>query len=102
PQIKFTLHTPYLLNGQVVQGEQEVFLMDNQIVWNNILYNELVFLPTDPDTAYFELKEVTIGINFHWQREENQQFRGSLRILVEGDKLTAINILPVEEYLVSV
>ena len=102
PQVKFTLHTPYLINGQTTKGNQEVYLMDNQIVWNNVLYDELVFIPQDSDTGYFELKDVTIGINFHWQRDENQQFRGSLRIIVENDKLTAINILPVEEYLVSV
>ncbi|MGL5261126.1 MAG: SpoIID/LytB domain-containing protein [Bacteroides sp.] len=101
-RIKFTLHTPYLINGQETIGPQEVYLMDKQIVWNHILYDELVFIPIDSDTAYFELKDVTIGINFHWQRDENQQFRGSLRIIVEEDKLTAINILPVEEYLVSV
>ena len=45
---------------------------------------------------------MTIGVNFHWERKENQSFRGSLRIIVEGDKLTAVNILPIEEYLLSV
>lgn len=45
---------------------------------------------------------MTIGINFHWERKENQSFRGSVMFIVENSKVTAINILGVEEYLTSV
>ena len=102
PKIEFTLHIPYLINGIVVEGKQSVLFQQGQIAWNNVLYDELLFIPTNTDTGSFELEDVTIGINFHWERKENQKFRGSLRIIVEDDKLTAINILPVEEYLTSV
>ena len=51
----------------------------------------------------FELKDVTIGINFHWERKENQRFRGELEILKNDDgTLTAVNVLPIELYLKSV
>jgi stage II sporulation protein D len=43
-----------------------------------------------------------IGVKFHWERKEHQQFRGSLKIVREEDKLTAVNILPIEQYLLSV
>lgn len=60
------------------------------------------FQPKDPDKASFDLMDVTIGINFHWERKENQRFTGSLNIIDEGKHLTAINQLPLEDYLKSV
>ena len=61
-----------------------------------------VFTPTTAD-AYFELKDVTIGIQFHWQRNENQCFKGALSIIPSGNGLlTAVNIIDIEEYLESV
>ena len=50
----------------------------------------------------FELKDVTIGINFHWERKEVQKFKGELKIIIEGEQLTAINVISIEEYLTSV
>lgn len=50
----------------------------------------------------FFLRGVTIGIKFHWERKENQRFLGSLKLIAEGDKITAVNVLPVEHYLTSV
>ena len=62
----------------------------------------LVFEPLDPEKASFELFHVVIGVQFHWEREETQRFKGKLKLFTEGDKLTAVNILPVEDYLLSV
>lgn len=62
---------------------------------------ELLFEPAGPD-GWFEIEDVVIGVNFHWERRERQRFRGALRIVCDRGRLTAINILPVEEYLVSV
>jgi len=102
PKIEFTLHIPYLINGIVVEGKQSVLFQQGQIAWNNVLYDELLFIPTNTDTGSFELEDVTIGINFHWERKENQKFRGSLRIIVEDDKLTAIIYYPWRNSLTSV
>ncbi len=62
----------------------------------------VIFRPVDLDEDFFDLKNVTIGINFHWERKEDQRFTGSLKIISEEDHLTAINILPLEDYLKSV
>jgi SpoIID/LytB domain protein len=59
------------------------------------------FVPLTDD-ATFTLHDVVIGIGYHWERREDQTFRGTLDIIKEGDRLTAVNVLPVEDYLVSV
>lgn len=43
-----------------------------------------------------------IGVDFHWERKEDQIFKGSLCILSEGDNIRAINIISIEDYLLSV
>jgi len=48
------------------------------------------------------LYDVTIGIHFHWERKENQLFKGALMLLREGERLHAINVLSLEDYLISV
>ena len=62
----------------------------------------LEWQPEDYVAADFDLSEVTIGIHFHWERREDQKFKGTLRIIDEGEHLTAVNVLPLEEYLLSV
>ncbi len=64
--------------------------------------DEIIFIPHDAETESFLLRDVTIGKNFHWQRKEKQRFTGSLKLLKNGNKIVAINILPAEDYLVSV
>ena len=58
--------------------------------------------PCNEDDACFELYHVVIGVRFHWEREETQQFKGKLKIYVENGMLTAVNILSIEDYLLSV
>ena len=51
----------------------------------------------------FLLKNVRIGIGFHWDRHEDQIFEGRLTIQKNADGTeTAINTLPLEDYLTSV
>lgn len=102
PQIGFILNTPFLFEGKEVSGEQMVSYKEEKIFWNGKLYDALEFCPINEKEASFELKGVTIGINFHWERKEDQVFKGALKIIVEDKKLTAVNILGVEEYLTSV
>lgn len=64
--------------------------------------NEVIFTPQDPEAFSFVIQNVTIGKNFHWEKKENQKFLGSLKIIKDGDRLTAINIVPLEDYLISV
>lgn len=99
--IKFLLDGRFEAKGQVVRGEQEVDCVEGCVKWSGNLYKELTFRPMDLNTR-FSLYEVTIGINFHWERKETQVFTGELRLIVDDGKLCAINILPVEDYLTSV
>lgn len=64
--------------------------------------HEIIFNPVDPQNESFLLKGVTIGLQFHWEQKQNQRFSGSLKIIVENENLTVINIVPVEQYLTSV
>jgi len=78
-----------------------VSIADGGLLWRGQQYRELRFLPQDDD-ASFSLNDVTIGVGFHWERQEQQTFRGMLRLVVESDKVLAINELSVEQYLESV
>ncbi len=100
-QISFTLNNNYFAKGEIVCGKQIVFFNEGGISWNGNLYKELTFTPQDENTS-FSLYDVTIGINFHWERKETQIFNGILKFVVEEEKICAINILPVENYLISV
>ncbi|NLI71901.1 MAG: SpoIID/LytB domain-containing protein [Bacteroidales bacterium] len=102
PKIKFSFLNKYICNEEEVFGNQTVEYSNGKILWNTKLYDELVFNPQNEVTDVFELIDVTIGINFHWERKENQRFKGALKIIVEDEKLTAINIISIEEYLTSV
>lgn len=101
-KIEVTFHTPYLFNGKVVNNNLTFNYKNESIEWNGEEYSELFFQPQEYDKSLFELKDVTIGINFHWERKENQKFKGGLIIIVENEKLTAINMVGVEDYLLSV
>ena len=100
-KIHFSLNKPYLAKGEMVTGKQEVAFYEGGILWNGNQYSSLTFHPQSTD-ASFSLSDVTIGINFHWERKETQTFLGTLRLVVESDKICAINELPVELYLESV
>lgn len=102
PQIEFILLNPYRINGMEISGKQVVTYNEGRILWNGRLYDELLFEPVNEATDAFELLDVTIGINFHWERKEDQRFLGSLKIIVENKKLTGINVIHIEDYLTSV
>lgn len=102
PQIEFVLLNPYRMDGTEVSGKQVVTYDEGKILWNGRRYDELLFEPQHEQTDAFELLDVTIGINFHWERKEDQCFLGALKIIVENGKLTGINVIHVEDYLTSV
>ena len=100
-EIVFSLHQPYNENGTTVSGKQSVSYENGAIIWNGKRYKELVFQPQEAG-ASFSLEDVTIGVNFHWERKETQTFLGILRFAIEGTAMWGINELPVERYLESV
>ena len=97
----FSLNAPYTVCGSQRYGNQVVELSEGRILWENALYDELLFEPTDAQSS-FTLEDVTIGVNFHWERKEAQTFLGKLRFIVQDNNICAINELPVETYLTSV
>ena len=102
PSIEFIFNDEYRVFGQYVSGRQTATVVDGKIDWCGNRLDELTFDPIDPAKSSFTLCNVTIGVSFHWRRQEDQTFKGSLKLIVEGGKLTAINIVSVEEYLLSV
>lgn len=105
--IEFSLLSDYKLDGTVVpKGDYKAELADNKITFNGKSYDEIVFEPEHLHSDSFELKDVIIGVQFHWERKENQQFLGGLKIIITGEGenrgITAVNVVSLEDYLKSV
>lgn len=102
PEVDFVLFGEYrLADGTIVTGEQHAEVTaEGQVAWNGTVADVVTFEPSE--NGFFELKGVTIGVNFHWERKEDQRFSGALHLIAENGKLTAVNVLPVEDYLLSV
>jgi stage II sporulation protein D len=108
-EIHFDLYGEYInqSDGNKLSGRFKAAIEGDRIKISNenkeqIFPSGTTFLPEDIEAESFLLKEVVIGRNFHWEKKENQRFRGSLKFIKENDLITAINILPLEEYLSSV
>lgn len=105
PSISFELTGIYsTADEKVVTGRHTVTMASSGLgfTWNGNTCTSLELTPTSYDGDTFELQGVTIGVDFHWERKENQRFRGALRLIADGGKITAINIVRVEDYLISV
>jgi stage II sporulation protein D len=108
-EISFSFLGCYLdLNGILeFSGRWTANFSDEKIILSNQKRNlevedGFLFLPEVPDSSSFILHNVRIGVDFHWQREEDQAFAGNLKIIKENGLLTAVNIISVEDYLLSV
>jgi len=106
-EINFSLTGKYFLNNQAISGSLTLRQTNNttELVSDNKKQQinlPIEIIPENYELCSFELQNVTIGINFHWERQETQRFKGSLRIIKQDKHLTAINILKLEDYLVSV
>lgn len=99
--IKFSLNKPYVVGDSILFGEQVVEFRSGMLQWNGGRYAKLTFIPQST-SASFSLHDVTIGIGFHWERNETQTFSGTLMFVIDGGKVCAINYLPIETYLESV
>ncbi len=108
-EIRFDLYGEFLIESsekkfsgrfkaKLENGRINVFHEKKEIISDS----EIIFTPNDLETESFLLRDVVIGKNFHWEKKENQRFRGALKFIIEEDEITAVNILPLEEYLISV
>lgn len=96
-----------------VAGSERLLTGEWTALWDNgsvimrkereepLVAKEIIIIPQS-DSSSFTLHSVTIGVDFHWQRNENQTFKGNLKFIIEDCRVTAVNILSLEEYLVSV
>lgn len=100
-EIHFNLRGYFVSAQGLVSGNQIVKWVPGGVEWKGVRYGQLFFIPQGKGT-YFTLEDVTIGVQFHWERRENQTFNGSLTFREEANSVVAINQLPVEDYLCSV
>lgn len=108
-EINFTLngHFRNNMSGNSVTGKCIARYSGGKIL---LIYDEktiesespLLLTPEDVKESSFTLHAVTIGVDFHWERKEDQVFKGSLKFIVEDNKITAVNVLSIEDYLTSV
>ena len=101
PEVAFVLEGSFMVDGTLQTGPQTVRAKAGRLLWQENSYDTLTFAPHSPQSS-FTLPEVTIGIGFHWERQEAQTFEGMLRLEADGDRVWVINELPVERYLASV
>lgn len=87
-------------------GRQRVSYDSGRISYNGVLYDELIFDSRTMSSMFadptFVLYGVTIGVDFHWERRQAQTFAGALKFLVDGENVVAVNVIGVEDYLLSV
>ena len=103
PVISFSLLNTYKLKGkEVAPGNYRVELSEGKILFDGENLDEITFESDDLHSDAFELKDVIIGLHFHWERRENQRFQGGLKFIAEKGGITAINIISLEDYLKSV
>lgn len=100
-EITFRMEGKYSCFGTENTERNKVWYKDGTIFWRGARYDELLFEPQESNSC-FVLEDVVTGINFHWERKENQTFKGALKLIVENEMITAINIIDVEDYLTSV
>src|SRR5659263_269488 len=95
--IHFVLNGNFnIANGKTYNGLQQAVYKDGKVLFDGENVDEVIFESTGKNSS-FDLIDVVIGINFHWERKENQRFKGSLKLIVEDEKLTAINRIHVED-----
>ncbi len=107
--IKFAFDTEFICKetNAIYIGEFDALYKDDVIIFNGECYNQLTFAPASQQNYFapenhFTLYGVTIGVDFHWQRKEAQSFKGDLKLVIEQNRLRAINNVSVEAYLFSV
>lgn len=86
-EIQFSFPDEFISSdGIAISGIQQAVYRKGKIYWQEKEYDELSFTPQQTTSSFFELQDVTIGINFHWERKEVQRFKGELKIIVEDDQ----------------
>lgn len=107
--IAFKLNGTFFINGirQKLNDEGTARINEDAIEVNIgtakfTQVDQMTFIPENLSSERFDIKDVTIGVDFHWEQKENQIFQGSLKLIKIGEEIQVINLLPIEDYLKSV
>lgn len=101
-RVRIDLHGTFVCERGSISGEEEFMAAGGKIIWRGRAFDTLFFEPEKRESCSFEVRNVTIGIGFHWERKENQIFKGKVLLLPVGNDVQVINVVGVEEYLHSV
>ncbi|NWF49728.1 MAG: SpoIID/LytB domain-containing protein [Ignavibacteriaceae bacterium] len=108
-KIRFELYGEYKSFGfkQLFSGRYEAEIINNRIICTGDndkieISDEIIFEPQDPESESFLIRDVVIGVKFHWERREKQRFIYSLKLIKDNENVVAVNIIPIENYLMSV
>ena len=108
-EVRFRLDTPYYIDGMSAEGEQTATAQPDGILWKGKVYKKISLsptkktaLPSGSGEGVFRLYNVTIGKQFHWERQQIQVFTGTLHLVLQNNQIVVINELPLEDYLISV
>ncbi|MBR5018047.1 MAG: DUF4922 domain-containing protein [Bacteroidales bacterium] len=101
PELSFNFKTPYTFGGKTYLGPHSATVQEGRILFEGETFDEIYFQHCG-EAGSFELSDVTIGVDFHWNRQETQLFPDDLKLIVEKGKVTAVNCVGIENYLVSV
>lgn len=87
-------------------GKYSAYLENGKITLTGVNFSQtfdgVILEPRDPTSETFLLKNVTIGVSFHWERQKDFRFHGALKLIVSESNILGINLLPLEPYLTSV
>ena len=97
-EIEFGLEGAYSFNGKKFTGLHKASFCEDKVFFEGELYDEVLF----EGDGVFSLKDVTIGVDFHWERKEDQKYNGQLKLIPEETGVTAVNLVGIEDYLLSV
>ncbi|MBO7488167.1 MAG: SpoIID/LytB domain-containing protein [Bacteroidales bacterium] len=100
-RVEFALNGGYSCRRKNADGSLTAELKDGKVCCNGITGRKLEFKAAGAD-SFFTLKDVTIGVDFHWERRENQSFKGNLILLAKAEGIIVINDIGIEDYLTSV
>jgi len=107
--IRFRIEGKFSLGGEVIgwQGRAEAVLKNGEIVILSgdkeiVSGTSLILKALDSEDCRFAIEDVVIGIGFHWEQKEEQVFQGSLKLLILEGEIQVVNVISVEDYLISV
>ncbi|MFZ3105725.1 MAG: SpoIID/LytB domain-containing protein, partial [Smithella sp.] len=99
---RFLPHDGCAQDGRFIVRAERGFVLLEDSSGKEIIRQKEILMTPDGD-AYFTVSDVKIGIDFHWQRTQEQSFRGNLLLsAVSESTFNLINKIHLEDYLESV